>query len=140
MEKKVRSAWQVCADLPRHVSSWTPAAHEQPKGFHEKEKEKEEAEYERRMQVLSRRVRDDIPLSPTEYAAWRRWSGLPSSSVVLCREEEEEVKQEEETTSSLSASSPSRPLSSSTSGSGMLSMLVLLVTSSCSVSFGRQQA
>ena len=29
------------------------------------------------MQILNRRVRDDIPLSPTEYAAWRRWSGLP---------------------------------------------------------------
>ena len=75
----MRSAGQVSADLPRHVSSWTPAAYEQSKGFHEKEKEKEkeEAEYERRMQVLNRRVRDDIPLSPTEYAAWRRWSGLP---------------------------------------------------------------
>ena len=75
--KKVRSAGQVSADMPRHVSSWTPAAYEQSKGFHEKEKEKEEAEYERRMQILNRRVRDDIPLSPTEYAAWRRWSGLP---------------------------------------------------------------
>ena len=75
----MRSAGQVSADLPRHVSSWTPAAYEQSKGFHEKEKEKEkeEAEYERRMQILNRRVRDDIPLSPTEYAAWRRWSGLP---------------------------------------------------------------
>ena len=51
----------------------------QPRGFHEQEteKEKEEAEYERRMQVLNRRVLDDIPLSPTECAAWRRWSGLP---------------------------------------------------------------
>ena len=77
--KKVRSAGQVSADLPRHISSWTPAAYEQPRGSieQEKEKEKEEAEYERRMQVLNRRVRDDIPLSPTEYAAWRRWSGLP---------------------------------------------------------------
>ena len=27
--KKVRSAGQVSADLPRHVSSWTPAAYEQ---------------------------------------------------------------------------------------------------------------
>ena len=46
----VRSAGQVSADLPRHVSSWTPAAYEQSKRFHEKEKEKEkeEAEYERR--------------------------------------------------------------------------------------------
>ena len=57
----MRSAGQVSADLPRHVSSWTPAAHEQSRGFHEKEKE--EAEYERRMQILNRRVRDDIPLS-----------------------------------------------------------------------------
>ena len=30
--KKVRSAGQVSADLPRHVSSWTPAAYEQSKG------------------------------------------------------------------------------------------------------------
>ena len=46
MEKKVRSVGQVSADLPRHVSSWTPAAYEQSKGSHEKEKEKgkEEAE------------------------------------------------------------------------------------------------
>ena len=60
--KKVRSAGQVSADLPRHVSSWTPAAYEQSKGSHEKEKEKEkekeEAEYERRMQVLNQRVVD----------------------------------------------------------------------------------
>ena len=80
----MRSAGQVSADLPWHVSSWTPAAYVQPRGFYEKEKEnekekeKEEAEYERRMQVLNRRIRDDIPLSPTEHAAWRRWSGLPS--------------------------------------------------------------
>ena len=30
--KKVRSAGQVSADLPRHVSSWTPAAYEQSRG------------------------------------------------------------------------------------------------------------
>ena len=80
----MRSAGQVSADLPRHISSWTPATCEQPRGSIEQEKEKEkeeaEAEYERRMQVLNWRVRDDIPLSPTEYAAWRRWSGLPPLS------------------------------------------------------------
>ena len=35
--KKVRSAGQVSADLPRHVSSWTPPAYEQPSGFHEEQ-------------------------------------------------------------------------------------------------------
>ena len=79
-EKSAEVAGQVSADLPRHGSSWTPAAYEQSRGFHEKEKEKEEAEYERRVQILNRRVRDDIPLSPTEYEAWRRWSGLPPLS------------------------------------------------------------
>ena len=39
--KKVRSAGQVSADLPRHVSSWTPAAYGQPSGSIEQEKEKE---------------------------------------------------------------------------------------------------
>ena len=39
--QKVRSALQVSAGLPRHVSSWTPAAYVQPSGFHEEEKEKE---------------------------------------------------------------------------------------------------
>ena len=43
----------------------------------ERKLKQEEAEHERRMQVLNRRVRDDIPLSPTEYEAGRRWSGLP---------------------------------------------------------------
>ena len=44
--KKVRSAGQVSADLPRHVSSWTPAAYVQPSGFHEEQlaMEKEEDE------------------------------------------------------------------------------------------------
>ena len=37
----MRSARQVSADLPRHVSSWTPAAYEQSMGFHEKVKERE---------------------------------------------------------------------------------------------------
>ena len=40
-KKKVRSAGQVSADLPRHVSSWTPAAYGQPSGSIEQEKEKE---------------------------------------------------------------------------------------------------
>ena len=37
--KKVRSAGQVSADLPWHVSSWTPAAYGQPRGSIEKEKD-----------------------------------------------------------------------------------------------------
>ena len=35
----MRSAGQVSADLPRHFSSWTPAAYEQPRGSIEEEKE-----------------------------------------------------------------------------------------------------
>ena len=78
----MRSAGQVSADLPRHVSSWTPAAYEQSRGFHEQETEmeKKDAEYRRRMLVLNQRVADGLPLGPIEYAAWRRWSGLPPSS------------------------------------------------------------
>ena len=37
--KKVRSAGQVSANLPRHVSSWTPAAYGQPRGSFEEEKD-----------------------------------------------------------------------------------------------------
>ncbi len=37
--KKVRSAGQVSADLPRHVSSWTPTACGQPRGSIEEEKD-----------------------------------------------------------------------------------------------------
>ena len=109
--KKVRSAGQVSADLPRHVSSWTPAAYEQSRGSHEKEKEKEEAEYDRRMQVLNRRVRDDIPLSPTEYAAWRHWSGLPplpSSSSGRRRKKKKRKRRTRRTCTSASTSSISR--------------------------------
>ena len=43
--KKVRSAGQVSADLPRHVSSWTPAAYEQPSGFHEEQLTLEEGPF-----------------------------------------------------------------------------------------------
>ena len=35
----MRSAGQVSADLPRHGSSWTPAAHGQPRGSDEEEKD-----------------------------------------------------------------------------------------------------
>ena len=35
----MRSAGQVSADLPRHVSSWTPAAYGQPRGSDEEEKD-----------------------------------------------------------------------------------------------------
>ena len=59
-------------------------------------RQQEEAEYERRMQVLNRRVRDDIRLSPTEYEALASLVGPPSSFVVLFREEEEEKEEEEE--------------------------------------------
>ena len=51
------------------------------------------------MQVLNRRVRDDIPLTPTEYAAWRHWSGLPplpsSSSGKRKKKKEEEADEED---------------------------------------------
>ena len=42
----MRSAGQVSADLPRHVSSWTRAAYVQPRELHEKQlaREKEEDE------------------------------------------------------------------------------------------------
>ena len=80
--KKVRSAGQVSADLPRHISSWTTAAYEQSRGSHEQEveMEKKKAEYERRMIVINQRVADGLPIDPKEYEAWRRWSGLPPSS------------------------------------------------------------
>ena len=56
----MRSAGHVSADLPRHVTSWTPAAYVQPRGSHEQEveMEKKKAEYERRMIVLNQRVAD----------------------------------------------------------------------------------
>ena len=71
----MRSAGQVRTDLPRHVSSWTPAACEQSRGFHEQEsKEKMEAAvYEEKMQELNRRVQVDLPLSAAERSAWRQW-------------------------------------------------------------------
>ena len=80
--KKVRSAGRVSADLPRHISSWTPAAYEQSRGSHEQEvkMEKKKAEYERRMIVLNQRVADGLPIDPKDFEAWRRWSGLPPSS------------------------------------------------------------
>ena len=97
--KKVRSAGQVSADLPRHVSSWTPAAYKQSRGSHEQvvEMEKKDAEYKRRMIVLNQRVADGLPIGPKEYEAWRRWSGLPPSSSYSSgkRREEEEEEQEE---------------------------------------------
>ena len=46
--KKVRSAGQVSADLPRHVSSWIPAAHVQPRGSDEEQLAKEKEEEQRR--------------------------------------------------------------------------------------------
>ena len=72
----MRSAGQVSSDLPRHVSSWTPAAYEQCRGFHEQETEKkkeemEAAEYEEKMQELNRRVQRCPLLN-----AWRGGSGL----------------------------------------------------------------
>ena len=81
-KKSAECREQVSADLRRHVSSWTPAAYEQSRGFHEQEteKEKKDAEYRRRMFVLNQRVADGLPLGPIEYAAWRRFSGLPPSS------------------------------------------------------------
>ena len=42
----MRSAGQVSADLPRHVSSWTPAAYGQPRGSDEEQRAKEKEEDE----------------------------------------------------------------------------------------------
>ena len=44
----------------------------------EEEKERrrpEEAEYEAHMQELDRRVQADVPLTPAESRAWRKWAG-----------------------------------------------------------------
>ena len=67
MEKKCG----VSADLPRHISSWTPAAYEQSRGSHEQEvkMEKKKAEYERRMIVLNQRVADGLPIDPKDFEA-----------------------------------------------------------------------
>ena len=42
-------------------------------------KQKEE-EHEKRMLALNRRVRDDLPLTPAEHAAWKEWACRPLSS------------------------------------------------------------
>ena len=51
----------------------------------EQEKEEErlkqkEEEHEKRMLALNRRVRDDLPLTPAEHAAWKEWACRPLSS------------------------------------------------------------
>ena len=92
-KKSAEVAGQVSADLPRHVSAWTPAAYVQPTGFHEEEKEKEkkledvrvtekliaEAK-ERRMQRIQVKVRDNLPLTSADREEWRRWAGIEQSS------------------------------------------------------------
>ena len=41
----------------------------------QKEEARREAEHEARMQELDRRVQADVPLSPAESRAWRKWAG-----------------------------------------------------------------
>ena len=75
-------------------------------------KEKKDAEYERYMQVLNQRVADDLPLGPIEYAAWRRWSGLPpyssSSSGKRRKKKKRRMRRTRRTCTSASTSSVSR--------------------------------
>ena len=75
--------------------------------------EEEEKEKKRKVvvEVLARaqeRVRDGLPLSSAEDAAWRQWSGLPP------QQEKRRKRKEKEADASLSASSPWCPRSSST--------------------------
>ena len=42
--------------------------------------QQQEEKHEERMLALNRRVRDDLPLTAAEHAAWRQWMGLASSS------------------------------------------------------------
>ena len=41
----------------------------------ERRRKREEAEYEAHMQELDRRVQADVPLTPAESRAWRKWAG-----------------------------------------------------------------
>ena len=41
----------------------------------ERRREREEAEYDAAMQELDRRVQADVPLTPAESGAWRKWAG-----------------------------------------------------------------
>ena len=41
----------------------------------ERRREREEAEHEAHMQELDRRVQTDVPLTPAESRAWRKWAG-----------------------------------------------------------------
>ena len=58
-------------------------------------KKAKEEEHKRRMQALNNRVRHDLALTEAEWAAWRKWMGLASSSPSSAgrkrKEEEEET-------------------------------------------------
>ena len=65
----------------------------------ERRRTREEADYDAHMQELDRRVQADVPLTPAESRAWRKWAGhfpLPTRS---------KEKEEEEKTSSVCSSS-----------------------------------
>ena len=54
------------------------------------EAQQKEEEHEERMLALNRRVRDDLPLTLAEHAAWKEWACRPPSTAGKRKEEEEE--------------------------------------------------
>ena len=50
-------------------------------------------EHEERMLALNRRVRDDLPLTPAEHAAWKEWACRPLSSAGKRRKRKKKRKQ-----------------------------------------------
>ena len=94
----MRCAGQVSADLPRHISSWAPAAYEQSRGSHEQgggdgEEEGGVREAHARHQPACCRW---PPNRPEEIRGLASLVGLSSFFVVLLWEEEKEEKEEEE--------------------------------------------
>ena len=86
--KKVRSAGQVSAYLPRHVSSWTPAACRQPRGSDEEEKD----------ELLA------VPIQLRTPAQWARlWELIGASSQVKRRKRKKRRKRRLPKSSSLSS-------------------------------------
>ena len=93
----MRSAGQVSADLPRHISSWTPAAYQQSRGSHEQEVEREEEggvreAHDRHQPACCRRP----PNRPEEIRGLASLVGPSSFFVVLLWEEEKEEEEEQE--------------------------------------------
>ena len=57
-------------------------------------------EHEERMLALKRRVRDDLPLTPAEHAAWKEWACRPPSSAGKRRKRKKRRKKKTPETSS----------------------------------------